>query len=920
MRNNRLSITIAFLISSSLTVWIYSNTSQKAFQKKLSITSEAMDSPDEYEAFEKTKYADPNTGEIPENIRVKELEFARSIPKVELSRSFDFIHRGPFNVGGRTRAYACDITNPNILIAGSVSGGIYRSTDAGNSWLKSTVPIFYQGITCITQDTRTGNTNKWYAGTGEAYGQSASADGAYYLGNGFYKSTDNGVSWDTIASTASNTPQTFDSQNDLIWKIVLDNNRLDSTILYAACYGGIFRSNNEGVSWKLVLGSFGSTDSYFTDVNISNSGKIYATLSDDGANKGVWFSNNGLIFTNILPNNFPTSYNRIVSGIAPSNDSIVYFAANTPNFGTPDTNYIGDVEWNSFYKYTYLGSDSSGVNGIWEDLSANLPTNGGPFDKYTVQGSYDMVIAVKPDDPNFVILGGTNLYRSTDGFSSPNNTRFIGGYEEGIELPVIRGYKNHHPDQHVLFFHPTNSNILYSGNDGGVYRTDNISEVDTIHWTTLNKGYLTTQFYTLAIDQSLSNDPVIIAGAQDNGTWFTNSTNSNHTWVQPRGGDGSYCAIAANKEAYYFSIQNGKIQRAIVDANGNVGAYARIDPIAGRGYQFINPFILDPTDNNKMYVAGGQTLWRNNDLASIPMVNNWDSIPNGWQAFPDTVSGNYGKISALACSVSPAHTLYYGTEKKRVYKIENANTGSPTRTDITTTGFPAGANVSCIAVDPQDANKVLVVFSNYGVYSLFYSINGGTNWIRVAGNLEASGNGSGNGPSCRWASIMHVNDGVVYILATSTGVYATDTLINNGTMWVQQGTETIGNSVCDYIVTRESDGLVVVGTHGNGIFSTNISSVNDILSNNSIKEKSTLDFEVSPNPGNGKATLIFNESLSKSIKINIINSIGKYIYSIDKQLSNINSISIDISNYTSGIYFIKVSDGKETITKKYLKL
>ena len=115
--------------------------------------------------------------------------------------------------------------------------------------------------------------------------------------------------------------------------------------------------------------------------------------------------------------------------------------------------------------------------------------------------------------------------------------------------------------------------------------------------------------------------------------------------------------------------------------------------------------------------------------------------------------------------------MYYGTNAKKIFRIDNANTGTPSSVNITpASGFPASAYVSCIAVDPDDADKVVVVFSNYSVYSVFYTIDGGTTWKKVAGNLEQNATGSGNGPSCRWVEIMKVSDGTVYAIGTSTGL------------------------------------------------------------------------------------------------------------------------------------------------------
>ncbi len=84
--------------------------------------------------------------------------------------------RGPNNLGGRTRAFAADSRNASILLAGGVSGGIWRSTNGGTNWAQQTTLTQLPTISCIVQDPRSGHKDTWYAGTGE---QSTSSDGRW---------------------------------------------------------------------------------------------------------------------------------------------------------------------------------------------------------------------------------------------------------------------------------------------------------------------------------------------------------------------------------------------------------------------------------------------------------------------------------------------------------------------------------------------------------------------------------------------------------------------------------------------------------------------------------------------------------------------------------------------------------------------
>jgi hypothetical protein len=921
-------LTVAFAVSA----FVYFSGNKETIKK---YAGEAMESGNEDEEdsrkeWELLRLMDPATGKIPDNIRQIEIAFAATLPSDASingkSAAINWESRGPWNVGGITRAFAIDVTDENVLFAGSGGGGVWRSADAGATWTETTTLAQHQAASCISQDKRAGKENIWYYGGGDAYASGGGGGSAYYLGNGLCKSTDGGLSWTPLSSTTS-TQTGFNSIWDLVYCVEVDNSNTVSDVVYASTYGAVLRSVNGGTSWTAVRGSASLVGglSYWTDVKVSPTGVVYATLSDDGSHKGIWRSADGLTYTKIQPitftpagtDTFPTSYKRIVTAIDPNDENVVYMLANTPGFGTPDTNFVGDVEWNSLWKYTYISGDGSGTGGTWTDLSASLPTTGGLFDKFQCQGSYDMVIKVKPGDPNTVFIGGTNLYRSTNAFADGSQTTFIGGYQQGATLPIVNMYANHHPDQHGLAFLPSNPDVMYSSNDGGVFRTDD-NTAGTIVWNSLNNGYLTTMFYTTAIDHGSSNNDIIIGGTQDNGTWYTNSNIATNPWTTPRGGDGSFCAIADDGAAYYFSIQNGKVQKANVDASGNVLSYARIDPLGGKGYWFINPFTLDPNNNNIMYLAGGKYLWRNDDLSGIPMVNNWDSITTNWTQFPDSVPVAGAKITAIGVSKTPANMVYYGTSNKRVYRVDNANTGTPTPVDITpnsVVAFPAGGYVNCIATDPRDGNKAIVVFSNYSVQSMFYTTNAGSTWTKVAGNLE-----SAPGPSCRWASILPVNGGAstVYLVGTSIGLFATDTLTSTTTTWVQQGANTIGNTVVDMIDVRESDGQVVVATHGHGIFSAKVSSVTSVKN---LKDNSnSFGLGNYPNPFSDKTGIFFNLKNSSKVKLSILDEMGRVVRILadETMIAGAHYYEFKRENLSSGLYYCSLQAGEAVQTKKLI--
>lgn len=794
--------------------------------------------PSRRDSYEWLRLHDPATGTIPEGIRTRELALARTLPTTKTLRNelrkrgldpgilpeISWTQRGPSNIGGRTRAFAADVTNAQLLLAGGVSGGMWRSTNGGLSWAKSTTPDQLHSVTCLTQDTRPGRTNIWYYGTGELRGNSASGGGgALYRGDGVFKSVDGGQHWVPLASTVTGIPGAYDQMFDYVWNIVT-NPASQQDEVYAATIGGVMRSTDGGTTWQVALGGPTTDHSRYTDVAVTSQGVLYATMSDANLNgasgsvsQGLWRSVDGISWVDIRPANppWPPRTKRIVIGIAPSDESVVYFLGETPGYGKRSV-IDSDEEWNSFWKYRYVSGAGSGSGGTWEDRSSNLPGFGGPVGDFYSQGSYNLAVKVSPDNDSLVYIGSTNLYRTSNGLRTAGATAWIGGYSNRND---ISQYPGHHCDQHVLFFDQENPAILYSGNDGGVFVTRDC-RAPTVLWESLNNGYFTAQFYTLAIDESTPGNNVIVGGTQDNSTLFVNSPDGRSPWLDVLFGDGAFCAIAGGRSSYYVSAQEGLTYRLLLTSTGQLTNYARVDPQGGSGYLFINPFSLDPSNNAVMYLSAGSSLWRNSNLLGIPLGGTSPSSVNWGRMTGVQVGG--ASISALGVSrSSPRSRLYLGTTDGQVFRLDGADV-APAGTipvDVWTgKNLPTGAYVSAIAADPANGDRAMLVFSNYGVRSLFFTANGGASWTDVSGNLEENPDGSGSGPSVRWAAIQTYGGGPTYFVGTSTGLYSTRSLNGAATVWVQEGESAIGRVVVDMIAVRSLDGLVAAGTHGQGVF------------------------------------------------------------------------------------------------------
>jgi photosystem II stability/assembly factor-like uncharacterized protein len=762
-------------------------------------------------AWEVMRLADPRTGEIPEFSRSKELDFAKKLPvrKVANDKSGSqlFTHIGPYNVGGRTRALAFDVKDPFTYFAGGVSGGLWRSRNEGETWKRVSGANDHAAVSCIAQDTRQDKTNTWYYGSGESIGNSASKSfSAYYRGSGMYKSTNGGTTWQQIPSTATLVNKA--SAWDFIFAVATDPSRNDSDLVYAAVKSGIMRSKDGGDTWQKVLSS--SLDASFTNVMVSGNGVVYATIGSDGGNgSGFWRSPDGLSWTRISHPTFPGNHVRTVFDIYRKDENVLFFFSNTPGAGAAGA---------SLWRYEYLSGNGSGSGASWTNLSANLPDS-----NLNLFNGYCMVVKIKPDNEDVIFIGGNDLYRALTGFRDTLNVHRVGGYGvHGDSNYTYRlGYQ--HPDQHAMAFHPNSAEVLLSSTDGGVHLS--LHPADTIiHWESLNNGYITTQFYGIGIDHGTSGSRVILGGLQDQGTYWTNTSDPNADWVSIRGSDGAYVAVEDGGGAYYLSTQYANIRRYILDSTGKSLHDVKVMPPSlpkgsSAGWLFVHPFTLDPVDNNIMYLPYKNEVWRNDDLAAADSndLTAWTQLV--------TVSGN---ITAITASEKDQGSVFIGTSSGTIYRISNAHTtGSKVAVNISGTINSSGYT-SCIAVDPNDNDKIIVVFSNYNVVSLWYTENGGVDWYPIEGNLKGDTDPKvppqfyyiGNGPSVRWAEIIPTQTGNRYFIGTSIGLFSTNELIGDSTVWMQEGAESIGNVVVDMLDFRQSDQYLAVGTHGNGIYTT----------------------------------------------------------------------------------------------------
>ena len=839
---------------------------------------------------------DPATGEIPKEERARELQVGlEQLEATNSTRTSDntYISRGPSNLGGRTRSLIVDISDPtgNTMIAGGVSSGVFRTTNGGESWTKVTPNNAIHNVVAIAQDPRPGFQNIMYYSTGEAVGNSAAA-GAGFLGQGVWQSTNGGVSWTIIPGTDS-TFETFDSVFDLTFSLAVSPTTGD---LFVATINSIQRY--DGTSFSSVLPAGGNN---FTDVEIDTAGRVYAAIGGGGGQNGVHISeDNGDTFTRIAQNGNPAGWGstgRLVLASAPSDDNLLYAI-----YGNGASSAANQPE-TDLWRYD-LSTDS------WTDFSSTMPNEpGGPIggiDPIAIQGGYDLEVVVRPDDANFVAIAGTSAYVIQDIENDPQ-FGIIGGYNGAqVALYNTPNGDEHHPDVHSLVFNPFDTDVFFTGTDGGVHRTDNINAA-TVDWVNLNNNYQTYQYYDVFLDQ-LEGSDFVIGGAQDNGTTgggVSVGLPNDTEMVSIFGGDGVSVGIGRNTADNligYFGTQNGNILRN----NFTTGNFVGIRPTGTTNSLFVTLFHLDPDNNNALYYAAGGQLFgtTNADTVNPGTWTNLGFLPGGQtlRSFA-TTRGDYDPATSY---------LLIGGQNGGVFRVndpQNATTISGA-VNITPPGASttAGTIVSAMAIHPTNPDIAMVVYANYNIPSIYITANASSDtpdWTLVERNITPN--------SMRSAQILEVDGQIQYYVGTARGLYSNSDPENRD--WSLEGASMIGIPVVSDLEYRPSDNTLLIGTHGNGMFATDATLLatddfSDLANTNN-------DLVVFPNPVSNQLNFEVTNTFNPIVEVQIIDYSGRVIARNDLEGTQ---GTVDVSNYSTGIYFINVRrQNNETTVSKFIK-
>jgi len=696
---------------------------------------------------------------------------------------------GPSNWGGRTRALVVNPDDPSIMLAAGVTGGIWRSEDAGDSW--NPLTDTFSNITVGVLEFDPNDPSVVYAGTGEAVFKARDE----HRGDGIMKSTDGGVSWAFLDATTGRAEFAY------VGDIEVSAN--DPNRVYAATGTGVWVSSDGGASWGTapVLASGSNARSVgCLELALRHDLSPDTLLASCGSHEpdGVYRSvDAGLSWEKVLPAD-ATPIGRTAMAIAPGRPNIVYASVTDPRTDSA---------------YALYRSTQGGAAGTWEmraspasgdpDWLGTCAYRGEPY----AQGDYDHVIAVDPTNPDRVWLGGIDLYRSEDGgatLQKATDTRLDPNYADGT--PYV------HADQHVIVFHPrydgSANRTVYFGNDGGLFATDDdrasltmtgscvSSSIAGIGYRSMNEGYGISQF----IGGALSEDGgVVVGGTQDNGTFRLDGGRPGE-WVQIWGGDGGNGAVTpdgswvfvSNYYFYYYRLtgdaaRTGECAGGGCDsANNGITDQNRIEQAA-----FYPPVEADSTAPGTLW-TGGLHIWR-----TVDEGRTWVKAST---TLPDV---------ATAISIWPGdgNHVWAGTRNGALYRTTDGLAASPTWSQFASADFPY-AEVSSIAVDPTNAEVAYVTFRTF---------DGNQLWKRSADGVWSSLDTALPDTPFNAVAVNPLNPAMVYV-GTDIGIFES---LDAGATW-RVGNENLATTIVNRLIFRRGTSDLYAFTFGRGAYRVDV--------------------------------------------------------------------------------------------------
>jgi len=681
-------------------------------------------------------------------------------------------HIGPALMSGRINDMENHPTNNRIIYAGTAGGGVWKSNDGGTTF-NSIFDDYCQSIGAVEIDPNDPD-NTLYVGTGETWTRNSVS-----IGDGMYKSVDGGSNWTKMGFEKS----------ERIANIIV--NPKNSKEIYVAVLGalwgdsderGVYKTTDGGTTWNKVLYVNQKTGCADLAMDPSDPSTLYASMwefrrsgwsfESGGENSALYKSTDGGATWNKIHNGFPKGkLGRLAIAIAPSNPKILYTV----------------IEAEKDERKGLYRSDDAGKN--WEQLNNDFGITVRPF--------YFSRIVVDPKNPDVIVKGGLNGSISRDGGKT------------------FKDLGRMHSDIHDITFDIHDSDRMYCGTDGGVYRSLNGGTTMEIV-----ENLPLSQFYHISVDDA---EPYnVYGGLQDNGSWYGPSSSPGginaRDWNSVGFGDGFRVLKHPTKNIIYSEMQGAdNVWRYDVD-NKRVKT---VHPLPQKGYPKLrfnwNPPMAVSTHQPDRFYMGSQFLHRSEDMGNSWKIISPDLSTNdptkqlqdnsGGLSKDNSGAENHTTIFTIAESTLDEKVIWVGTDDGNVQVTQDGGK-TWTNTSMNIPGLPK--NTWCYHIEASVFNKgtAYAVFDGHTMNDMnpyaYKTTDFGKTWTNIITD-EVTG-------FVRNIQEDYVNPDLLF-LGTEFGLYIT---INGGKNW-NKFTNNMPAVAVHFIDLQKRTNDLVMGTHGRGV-------------------------------------------------------------------------------------------------------
>ena len=646
---------------------------------------------------------------IPESVNSQRRKKKNETPKIVLNDSLysglKWRNIGPFR-GGRSVASTGVVGQPMTYYMGTVGGGIYKTTDDGITWKnisEGQLKTGNVGAIAVSES----NPNIVVVGMGEHAARGVMTS----MGDGVYKSTDAGKTWQHIGL----------DETRHISDIIIDPN--NPNIIFVAAQGaqygpseqrGIYRSINGGTSWERVLFVDQNTGASSLSMDMNNPLILYAamwqhrrypwTIESGGLSSGIYKSTDGGTTWKKLKEGLPKEFGKAGISVSRANSDIIFSVIEA------------EGEKGGVYKSVDAGEK-------WKQVNK---------DRINIARSwYYMEIFADPQNENIVYVLNAPVTKSIDGGKS------------FTPLPTPHG------DNHHLWINPNDNSKMINSNDGGA----NVSNNGGKSWSS-QQNQATSQFYRVITDNLV---PYNIYGGQQDNSAIAIASRTNDAgidrkdWYSVAGCESAYLAFDPNNpEVVYGGCYQGIIEKWVKASQE--GKPIKEYPELGLGkvpkdfkyrYNWNAPIISSPHDRNTIYHAGN-VVFKTTDRGQ-----SWDVIspdltrnkieqqgPGGGPYTNEAAGGeNYNTLMYLTESPHEKGVLYAGSDDGLVHITKD---GGVNWTNITPPNLAEGI-INSIEVSPHSPATAYIAVMRYKFMDLkpyiFKTSDYGQTWTKITNGI-----------------------------------------------------------------------------------------------------------------------------------------------------------------------------------------